>query len=99
MPADVRRAAIEPLCRSMIDFTIHRPSPSPPGSGSSPTQREKRSKIEVIADEIGPSLRWATAEVKKNDRRSPGGDGGGGGGGRPVANEPSGGGGYDEEPF
>ncbi|HEX2048952.1 MAG TPA: single-stranded DNA-binding protein, partial [Acidimicrobiales bacterium] len=23
---------------------------------------EKRSKIEVVADEIGPSLRWATAE-------------------------------------
>ena len=59
---------------------------------------EKRSKIEVIADEIGPSLRWATAEVKKNDRRTPdGGGGGGGGGGRPVANEPPGG--YDEEPF
>src|SRR3954468_24413743 len=64
---------------------------------------EKRSKIEVIADEIGPSLRWATAEVKKNDRRAPGeggaGGGGGGGGGssRPVANEPPGG--YDEEPF
>ena len=34
---------------------------------------DKRSKIEVIADEIGPSLRWATAEVKKNDRRGPGG--------------------------
>src|SRR3954451_20309183 len=65
---------------------------------------DKRSKIEVIADEIGPSLRWATAEVKKNDRRTPGGDGGGGGGGgsaRPVPNEPAGGysGGYDEEPF
>ena len=32
---------------------------------------EKRSKIEVVADEIGPSLRWATAEVRKNDRRGP----------------------------
>ena len=60
---------------------------------------EKRSKIEVVADEIGPSLRWATAEVRKNDRRTPVGDGGGGGGGggRPVRNEPPGG--YDEEPF
>jgi single-strand DNA-binding protein len=37
---------------------------------------ERRSKIEVVADEIGPSLRWATAEVRKNDRRGPG-DGGG----------------------
>ena len=32
---------------------------------------EKRSKIEIIADEIGPSLRWATAKVVKNDRKSP----------------------------
>ncbi|MCL4449255.1 MAG: single-stranded DNA-binding protein [Actinobacteria bacterium] len=29
---------------------------------------EKRSKIEVIADEIGPSLRWATVQVIKNER-------------------------------
>ena len=72
---------------------------------------EKRSKIEVVADEIGPSLRWATATVTKNERRGPGEGGGGGqggpqgGGGRPAAsaaaaNEPSSGGyGYDEEPF
>src|ERR671929_1062658 len=32
---------------------------------------ERRSKIEVIADEVGPSLRWATAEIRKNDRRAP----------------------------
>ena len=68
---------------------------------------EKRSKVEVIADEIGPSLRWATANITKNERRSPAdggggggtggpGGGGGGGGGRPVANEPPT---YDEEPF
>src|SRR4029079_9757456 len=50
---------------------------------------EKRSVIEVIADEIGPSLRWATCDVKKNDRREPGEASGGGGGGRPVANEPA----------
>jgi single-strand DNA-binding protein len=65
---------------------------------------EKRSVVEIVADEVGPSLRWATAEVKKVDRRGPGagpggGDGGGSGGGggsRPVANaEPA----YDEEPF
>jgi single-strand DNA-binding protein len=30
---------------------------------------EKRSRIEVIADELGPSLRWATAQVVKNERR------------------------------
>ena len=69
---------------------------------------EKRSVIEVIADEIGPSLRWATAGVQKNDRREPGeagsggGGAGGGGGNRPVANEPAPAAtsGYgDEEPF
>lgn len=30
---------------------------------------DKRSKVEVIADEVGPSLRWATADVSKNDRQ------------------------------
>lgn len=61
---------------------------------------DKRSKVEIVADEIGPSLRWATADVTKTERRD-GGSGGGGGQGRPVANEPSSGGGsdYDEEPF
>ena len=33
---------------------------------------DKRSKVEVVADEIGPSIRWATAQVTKNERRSPG---------------------------
>ena len=33
---------------------------------------DKRSKIEIVADEIGPSLRWATAQVTKNERRGPG---------------------------
>jgi len=32
---------------------------------------EKRHRIEVIADELGPSLRWATAQVVKNERRGP----------------------------
>ena len=63
---------------------------------------DKRSKIEVVADEIGPSLRWATAQVTKNERRGPAGEG------APVARqaapaaavaEPSGGYGFDEEPF
>jgi single-strand DNA-binding protein len=66
---------------------------------------EKRSKIEVVADEIGPSLRWATATVTKNERRGPG-DGGGapapapaGASARPAANEAPANYGYDEEPF
>jgi len=42
---------------------------------------DRRSKIEIVADEIGPSLRWATAEVRKNDRRGPSDGPGGGGGG------------------
>jgi single-strand DNA-binding protein len=67
----------------------------------------RRSVVEIIADEIGPSLRYATAQVTKNERR--GGDfGGGGGGSRPqpaAAAAPASGGAspsYDdfgEEPF
>ena len=33
---------------------------------------EKRSKIEIVADDIGPSLRWATAQVTRNERRCAG---------------------------
>jgi single-strand DNA-binding protein len=33
-------------------------------------QGEKRSSVEVVADEVGPSLRWATAQVERNDRRT-----------------------------
>jgi single-strand DNA-binding protein len=75
---------------------------------------DKRSKVEVVADEIGPSIRWATAQVTKNERRGPnegGGNRGGGGGqqqsggGQPSGGGQSGGGagdggyGYSEEPF
>jgi single-strand DNA-binding protein len=68
---------------------------------------EKRSKIEIVADEIGPSLRWATASITKNERRGPGegggpggpGGGGGGRGGSPAPNEAPAGYSYDEEPF
>ena len=58
---------------------------------------EKRSKVEIIADEIGPSLRWATAPgVRTHRTGGGGGDRSCGGGGRPVENQPYGG---DEEPF
>jgi single-strand DNA-binding protein len=67
---------------------------------------ERRSKIEITADEVAPSLRYATAAVTKNERRSPDGAGGGGGSApaysasRAVANETPGGESYyDEEPF
>jgi single-strand DNA-binding protein len=42
---------------------------------------EKRSVVEIIADEVAPSLRWATAKVEKTERRGAGEPGGGGGGG------------------
>jgi single-strand DNA-binding protein len=63
---------------------------------------EKRSVVEIIADEVAPSLRWATAKVEKTERRAAGDAGGGGGGyGRsaaPVGEPPP----YDDfgdEPF
>ena len=46
---------------------------------------ERRSVIEITIDEIGPSLRWATASVTRTPRR--GGDSWGGGG-RPAARPP-----------
>jgi len=69
-------------------------------------QGEKRSVVEIVADEVGPSLRWAQATVVKNERT--GGEGGGfqqGGGGsssRPVPNQDTGAPAYsstEEEPF
>ncbi len=39
----------------------------------------KRSRIEIQVDEVGPTLRWATATVQKSQRSSGGGVGGGGG--------------------
>jgi single-strand DNA-binding protein len=67
---------------------------------------EKRSIVEVVADDIAPSLRFATAEIHKVERSGPGGDGGGGGQRRPApAPAAAGGGGggdydqYGEEPF
>src|ERR1035437_2520003 len=34
---------------------------------------DKRSKIEIKADEVSPSLRWATCEVSKVERSKPAG--------------------------
>jgi single-strand DNA-binding protein len=58
---------------------------------------ERRSKVEIVADDVSPSLRWATVEITRNEFR--GGDGGGsaapsGGGGRAAQTPQS-----DEEPF
>ena len=56
-------------------------------------QGDKRSKVEVVADEVAPSLRWATAQVSRNERRDGDGGGSGGGGGRGGYGGGSGGGG------
>lgn len=59
-------------------------------------QGDKRSKVEVVADEIAPSLRWATAQITRNERRdgdsSGGGGGYGGGGANRSGGRPEGGG-------
>ncbi|MBF5083297.1 single-stranded DNA-binding protein [Quadrisphaera sp. INWT6] len=63
---------------------------------------EKRTVVEMQVDEVGPSLRYATAKVNKTQRSGGGGFGGGSGGGSssgggqqsndPWATGPSGGG-------
>jgi single-strand DNA-binding protein len=70
---------------------------------------EKRTAIEINADEIGPSLRWATASVERIPRGEGGGNAGGYSGGNRGGNAGggntggnAGGGDYfpaDEEPF
>ncbi len=68
---------------------------------------EKRSKVEIVADDVAPSLAYATVKIEKNERRTPDGapppspDGSGSGPSlRPVPNDPPN---YraneDEEPF
>jgi len=54
-------------------------------------QGEKRSKVEITADEVSPSLKWASVEVARNPRDDNFGGGGGGGnfgGGAPTQNQP-----------
>ena len=58
---------------------------------------EKKTVVDIVADEVGPSLRWASAQIVRNERRGGeggpqgGGQGGQGGGGAPQGR--SGGGG------
>ena len=33
---------------------------------------DKRSKVEIVADDVAVSLRWATADVARNERANPG---------------------------
>ncbi len=66
------------------------------------TAGEKRNVVEIVADELGPSLRWARAEVERTQRTGP--DGTPSGGARPAAAAATGGRPADpvygdEEPF
>ena len=60
---------------------------------------EKRNVVEIVADELGPSLRWARAEVERTQRTGP--DGTPSASSRPAASAPAGrSDSYgDEEPF
>ena len=62
---------------------------------------EKKSKVEIVADEIGPSLTYATAQVVRNERREGFDGGSGGASSAPRAPQNSAPAGYDmdEEPF
>ncbi|MDO8361719.1 MAG: single-stranded DNA-binding protein [Actinomycetota bacterium] len=66
---------------------------------------EKRSVFEIVADEVGPSLRWARAEVERIARDSGSGGGNSGSGSAGNSGSSSGGGRApdpvygDEEPF
>jgi single-strand DNA-binding protein len=59
---------------------------------------EKRSAVEIVADEVGPSLRWATAQLERNARSS-----GDSGSSMASSNRPAAAPAYDshldEEPF
>ena len=58
---------------------------------------ERRSKVEIVADDVAPSLKWATAEVTRNEFRGGSGESSAPAGGAataaPAADYP------DEEPF
>jgi single-strand DNA-binding protein len=62
-------------------------------------QGEKRTVIDLEVDEVGPSLRYATAQVRKMDRSGSGGGFGSGNAGRPGGGGNgggNGGGGFDD---
>ena len=50
---------------------------------------EKRTVVELEVDEIGPSLKYATAKVNKASRSGGGGGGFGGGGGGAASSRPA----------
>ncbi|GIG01213.1 single-stranded DNA-binding protein [Catellatospora citrea] len=60
---------------------------------------EKRTVYELEVDEIGPSLRYATAKVQKMSRSGGGGGGGYGSGSSGGGNSSGGGGGFSDDPW
>ena len=62
---------------------------------------DRRSTVEIIADDVAPSLKWASADIRKNEFRGEGGGQGGGGGqqSRPAPNQAPPAYDMDEEPF
>jgi single-strand DNA-binding protein len=60
---------------------------------------DKRTVVEIVADEVGPSLRWATAKVERTTGGGSSGGGGGGGGNRGESSGPIDPIYGDEEPF
>lgn len=60
---------------------------------------QKRSVMEMQVDEVGPSLRYATAKVTKTQRGGGGGQGGGWGGGAPQGNFGGAAGGQQSDPW
>ena len=60
---------------------------------------EKRTVYELDVDEVGPSLRWATAKVTKASRGGGSGGGGGYGGNNGGGNSGGNGGGQADDPW
>jgi single-strand DNA-binding protein len=114
-----RRCSCAARCGGRQRRTSPSPSPAVPGSSCPAAsssrsydtkEGEKRTVVELEVDEVGPSLRYATAKVSKTTRGGGGGGFGGGGGGfggggpqgrtdDPWASPPAGGGAPDEPPF
>ena len=53
--------SLEKGCRVTVTGRIEQRSWTTP-------EGDKRSKLEVVADDVAPSLRWASAQVVKNER-------------------------------
>ncbi len=67
---------------------------------------QRRSKVEILADDVAPSLKWASAQITRNEFKGGGAQGGSapqGGGDRTVSNQNQGASApaydVDEEPF